>query len=83
MPSGRVVLVTGGNRGIGLAIVRRLLATASDVLVVLTSRSLEKGNEARRLLLAEGAAQNRVHVLQLDVSDSISIVEAHIGYQTV
>ena len=76
MPSGRVVVVTGGNRGIGLAIVRRLLARASDVLVVLTSRSLEKGNEARRLLLAEGAAQNRVHVLQLDVSDSISIVEA-------
>ena len=76
MPSGRVVVVTGGNRGIGLAIVRGLLAAASDVLVVLTSRSLEKGNEARRLLLAEGAAQNRVHVLQLDVSDSISIVEA-------
>jgi len=105
-----------GNRGIGLAIVRRLLST-DDVQVVclssffclpvaarpflrprimalfqscaslvfrharcvqvLGSRSLEKGEDAVRTLVAENAAfEGRVHAVRLDVSDSASILEA-------
>ena len=73
----RVVVVTGGNRGIGLAIVRKLIRTAPDVHVVLASRSLVKGDEARRLLVAEDAAcEDRLQVLQLNVSDRASVRDA-------
>lgn len=65
----RVVLVTGGNRGIGLS-VAKTFAAAGDTVVV-TSRSGEP---------IEG-----LHVVQCDVSDSASVdaafdkIEAEIG----
>ena len=44
---------------------------------VLGSRSLEKGEDAVRTLVAENAAfEGRVHAVRLDVSDSASILEA-------
>jgi 3-oxoacyl-[acyl-carrier protein] reductase len=66
---GRCVLVTGGNRGIGLAIARRLAADGHNVTV--TSRSGEP---------VEG-----LNVVQCDVTDSTSVdaafksVEASAG----
>lgn len=57
---GRSVLVTGGNRGIGLAIARRLAADGDDVTI--TSRSGEP---------VEG-----LNVVRCDVRDSASVDEA-------
>ena len=65
----RVVLVTGGNRGIGLS-VAKTFAAAGDTVVV-TSRS--------------GEPIDGLHVVQCDVSDTASVdaafdkIEAEIG----
>lgn len=39
-------LVTGGNKGIGLAIVNRILNEIDNSFVFIGSRSLERGKEA-------------------------------------
>jgi NAD(P)-dependent dehydrogenase (short-subunit alcohol dehydrogenase family) len=63
--NGRVALVSGGNRGIGLEIVRQL--ADSGLTVVLGSRDEESGRRA-----AEGLSGNVV-VKALDVSDEESV----------
>ena len=57
---GRSVLVTGGNRGIGLAIARRLAASGDSVTV--TSRS--------------GDPVDGLEVVRCDVRDAVSVDEA-------
>ena len=57
---GRSVLVTGGNRGIGLAIARRLAADGDSVTV--TSRS--------------GDPVDGLEVIRCDVRDAVSVDEA-------
>ena len=67
-PGGRVALVSGANRGLGLQIVR-MLAT-NGMRVVLASRSIAGGQAAVELL---GDLADRVAVRQLDVNDPDSI----------
>ena len=62
---GRVALVSGGNRGIGLEICRQL--AGKGITVVLGSRDESQGREA-----AEGIA-GRVFAHQLDVADEESV----------
>jgi carbonyl reductase 1 len=59
----RVAVVTGGNRGIGRDIARRLVAARLDVIA--TARDAAQGNEA--------AAEIGARYLPLDVTDSASI----------
>src|SRR4051812_27395905 len=66
--AGQVALVTGGNRGLGLEIVRAL--AESGMRVVLASRSAEKGHAAVEFL---GYLADRVAVRQLDLTDSDSV----------
>ncbi|MEO0739814.1 MAG: SDR family NAD(P)-dependent oxidoreductase [Cyanobacteria bacterium J06649_12] len=61
-------LVTGGNRGIGFAIVQGLLAKGYDV--ILTSRSIDSAQQAAEKL------NGTVIPLELDVSDDSSIEQA-------
>jgi NAD(P)-dependent dehydrogenase (short-subunit alcohol dehydrogenase family) len=63
--NGRVALVSGGNRGIGLEIVRQL--AGRGITTILGSRDEENGRAA-----AEGLSGNVV-VHQLDVSDDESV----------
>ena len=62
----RRALVTGGNRGIGLAIAQRLANQGLDVWI--GSRDLEAGQKA--------AGPIGVHVVQLDLKDKLSIQRA-------
>src|SRR5215813_9541488 len=71
------VLVTGANKGIGLAIATAILAEQDDTQVLLGSRSLERGREAVRGLTAVHPRWvDRVGVVQLDVSSDDSVDRA-------
>ena len=77
MTTQRRVLVTGANKGIGLATVRAILETEEDSFVFLGSRSVERGNSARQQLLDdEPRWEGRVEVLQLDVCEDASVAKA-------
>jgi NAD(P)-dependent dehydrogenase (short-subunit alcohol dehydrogenase family) len=65
---GRVALVSGGNRGLGLQIVRTL--AEQGMQVVLGSRSAAPGHDAIELL---GDVADRVAVRQLDITDPDSV----------
>jgi NAD(P)-dependent dehydrogenase (short-subunit alcohol dehydrogenase family) len=62
----RVALVSGGNRGIGLEVVRQL--AQEGFIVVLGTRDLARGRGAAKALSKESVA-----VRQLDVADAASI----------
>jgi NAD(P)-dependent dehydrogenase (short-subunit alcohol dehydrogenase family) len=64
----RVALVSGGNRGLGLQVVRTL--AAQGMRVVLGSRSVERGRLALELL---GDLADQVAVRQLDTIDPVSV----------
>ena len=68
----RVALVSGGNRGIGLEVVRQLAALGHTV--ILGSRDLTKGEAAARAI-GDGAP-GRVSAVRLDVTDPGSVEHA-------
>lgn len=57
------ILITGANKGIGLAIAEAVLNEHADTFVYLGTRDIERGSAA-----AQGLPQDRVSVLQLDVT---------------
>eukprot|EP00471_Norrisiella_sphaerica_P002076 CAMPEP_0184484438 /NCGR_PEP_ID=MMETSP0113_2-20130426/6156_1 /TAXON_ID=91329 /ORGANISM="Norrisiella sphaerica, Strain BC52" /LENGTH=277 /DNA_ID=CAMNT_0026865431 /DNA_START=275 /DNA_END=1108 /DNA_ORIENTATION=+ len=65
----RVAVVTGGNKGIGFEIVRKL-ASQQDVSTILTARSKERGESACEKLKLEGL---KVEFAPLDLTDKKSI----------
>jgi NAD(P)-dependent dehydrogenase (short-subunit alcohol dehydrogenase family) len=67
----RIALVTGGNRGIGLASARRLAHECGHV--VITSRDASAGEDAAERLQREGYA---VTSLPMDVTDDTSVKTA-------
>jgi len=69
MEGTKVAIVTGGNKGIGLAIVKAL-CKQFDGDVFLTSRNDDRGKEAVKLVESEGL---KVKYHQLDIDDENSI----------
>jgi NAD(P)-dependent dehydrogenase (short-subunit alcohol dehydrogenase family) len=73
----RRILVTGANKGIGLAIVEAILREQADSFVYLGTRDLERGRAAAAGLVGQHAAwKERVEVVALDVADAGSVSEA-------
>ncbi|MDY6781679.1 MAG: SDR family NAD(P)-dependent oxidoreductase [Cyanobacteriota bacterium] len=70
MNRAKTALVTGGNRGIGLAICQGLLAAEFEL--ILAARSLSKGQAAAKALEPRG----NVRVVELDVADDGSLEKA-------
>lgn len=78
------VLVTGANKGIGRAIVERLIAEHPDVHVYLGSRDASRGEATRAEILAEHAgAEARLEVLPIDVADDASVNAAAERVETL
>ncbi|OHV30195.1 MULTISPECIES: SDR family NAD(P)-dependent oxidoreductase [Pseudofrankia] len=69
--AGRVVVVSGGNAGIGLAFARGVARAGGDV--VIWGRRAEKNLDAAKELAGFG---HRVLAQQVDVSDEARVVEA-------
>lgn len=63
----RVALVTGGNKGIGLEIVKALASTPGFKTVLLASRDASRGEAALALLRKQG--YSNVTVVRLDLTD--------------
>tara|TARA_B110001452_G_scaffold161649_1_gene134553 strand:+ start:1002 stop:1895 length:894 start_codon:yes stop_codon:yes gene_type:complete len=73
----RRILVTGANKGIGLAISRRCLLDHDDTSVVLGCRSVQRGAAAVESLVSENAAwRARVQLLEIDTSSDASVTAA-------
>lgn len=73
----RRILVTGGNKGIGFAIVSAILGEHDDTFVFLGSRDPGRGRAARdRLVVAHPTWSERVSLVELDVSSDASVHEA-------
>jgi 3-oxoacyl-[acyl-carrier protein] reductase len=68
--SGRVAIVTGGARGIGLAVARRMVASGASVSI--WDMDPAKAEESRAALAADGTVTAQV----LDLSDELAVAEA-------
>jgi NAD(P)-dependent dehydrogenase (short-subunit alcohol dehydrogenase family) len=66
--TGKVIIVTGGNSGLGFESVKAMAAKGAEV--ILTSRSLDKGNEAKNDI---GKTKGEIVVMQLDLASFDSI----------
>jgi NAD(P)-dependent dehydrogenase (short-subunit alcohol dehydrogenase family) len=68
--TGKVVIVTGGNSGLGYESVKAF--AMKDAEVILASRSPEKGEEARTAIL-QAIPEGTIRVMQLDLGDLESV----------
>jgi NAD(P)-dependent dehydrogenase (short-subunit alcohol dehydrogenase family) len=64
----RIVIVTGGNSGLGFESVKALASKGAEV--ILASRSVEKGEKAKDEI---GAVNGSIRVMELDLQDFASI----------
>lgn len=77
----RSVLITGANKGIGLAVVEAILREQPDCRAILGSRNVGRGQVARDELVALNADwAERIEVLALDVSSDQNVRD---GAETV
>ncbi len=66
--TGKVIIVTGGNSGLGYEAVKALAQKGAEV--ILASRSVEKGETAKKEM---GDVKGKIAVMQLDLQDFTSI----------
>jgi len=81
----RHVIVTGANKGIGLAIARGVLADHHDTVLWLGSRDPDRGRQAiQRLAADEAGWAARIQLLEIDVADDDAVAAAarHIDEHT-
>lgn len=65
---GKVIIVTGGNSGLGFESVKAFAEKGAEV--ILASRSMEKGEMAKSEI---GIVEGKIEVMQLDLQDFASI----------
>lgn len=73
----RRILVTGANKGIGLAIVEAILSEQADTFVYLGSRDVARGSAAAaELVRAHPDWKGRVEAVTIDVASDASVAQA-------
>eukprot|EP00918_Siedleckia_nematoides_P032329 GHVU01070019.1.p2 GENE.GHVU01070019.1~~GHVU01070019.1.p2 ORF type:complete len:113 (-),score=13.15 GHVU01070019.1:546-884(-) len=74
----KLVVVTGANRGIGLAISKQLLTKTADTNVVLAGRDEAGLQAAKESIVKEcKVAESRMKVVRMDVADDASVAAAY------
>ncbi|KAH7379458.1 hypothetical protein BKA66DRAFT_512964 [Pyrenochaeta sp. MPI-SDFR-AT-0127] len=69
-----IVLVTGGNTGIGYETVKALYGSPQEHIILMGTRSPDKANEAIYQLQIEiSGSKSKVVPLQIDIEDDVSI----------
>ena len=82
MASRKIILITGGNSGIGYEAVKAFFESDKAYRVFMSSRSLEKGEEAIDKLRHECPnATNTLELVQLDLANDESIDQAFAQVQ--
>lgn len=77
MASRKIVLITGGNSGLGYEAVKAFIESERPYHVIMSSRSLEKGKAASDKLRQECPnASNTLDLIQLDLASDESIDQA-------
>ena len=77
MANNSIVLITGGNTGIGFETVKALYASPQAHTILMGSRSLDKAKEAISALQGEiSDSKSEVVPLQIDIDDDASIENA-------
>lgn len=68
------ILVTGANKGIGLAVCEALLESYSETFVFLGCRNTDLGNRAIKTILEKNPeCENRIALIEIDVTDDTSV----------
>ncbi|KAI0432704.1 NAD(P)-binding protein [Xylaria sp. FL1042] len=75
MATGKIVLCTGANQGLGFAVLNVAGLRQPNNIYILTSRNLAKGKEAATSLQSS-AVKAQVDVIQLDVTKDEEIISA-------
>jgi NAD(P)-dependent dehydrogenase (short-subunit alcohol dehydrogenase family) len=68
--NGKTIVVTGGNSGLGYESVKAFAQKGAEV--ILTSRTLDKGEKAKKEIL-EHFPEGKIQVMQLDLGDLESV----------
>jgi NADP-dependent 3-hydroxy acid dehydrogenase YdfG len=77
MASNAIVLITGGNTGLGFEIIKSLCQSANSYTILLTGRNIDKANAAAKTAQAEFPDTTSVIMtIQVDVEDDSSISQA-------
>jgi hypothetical protein len=77
MANKNIVLITGGNTGIGYETVKALYKEPNAYVILMGSRSLSKANAAIATLQEEiQSAKSEIVPLQIDIEDDASIEKA-------
>ena len=71
--AGQTIIVTGANRGLGLEAARHLINLNAGT-VILAVRSLQKGEEAAKLLNESASRHGIAKAYELDMSSSKSVI---------
>lgn len=70
---GKAVLITGGSRGLGLALAKNLVIEGA--YVTLLARNLTELQEAK-IILSEFAPENHIQIIETDITDRLQLTEA-------